>query len=110
MKSGVGCKQKGWGVRNPPVVLQTLVENAFKHGIYPQSAGGIISCVIQAAPNGMQVSVTNPCQLASEEKYRESGLANARGRLNLIYGENATLDIVQEEPRVVTVKMFLPQA
>ena len=91
-------------------MLQTLVENAFKHGIYPQSAGGVISCVIQATPNGMQVSVTNPGQLPSEEKYRESGIANARARLKLIYGKNATLDIVQEEPRVVTVKLFLPQA
>ena len=93
----------------PPFVLQTLVENAFKHGIYPQSAGGIISCVIQATPTGMQVSVTNPGRLPPEEKYRESGIANARGRLKLIYGENATLDIVQEEPSVVAVKMFLPQ-
>ena len=93
----------------PPFVLQTLVENAFKHGIYPQSAGGVISCVIQATPEGMQVSVTNPGQLPSEEKYRESGIANARARLKLIYGESAILDIVQEEPRVVTVKMFLPQ-
>ncbi len=94
----------------PPFVLQTLIENAFKHGIYPQSAGGVISCVIQAAPNGMQVLVTNPGQLPSEEKYRESGIANARARLKLIYGENATLEMVQEEPRVVEVKMFLPQA
>ncbi len=94
----------------PPFVLQTLVENAFKHGIYPQSAGGVVSCVIQATPNGMQVSVTNPGQLPSEEKYRESGIANARARLKLIYGKNAALDIVQEEPRVVEVKMFLPQA
>jgi two-component system, LytTR family, sensor kinase len=93
----------------PPFVLQTLVENAFKHGIYPQSAGGEISCVIQATPSGMNVSVTNPGQLPSEEKYRESGIANVRGRLKLIYGQNATLNIVQEEPRVVTVKMFLPQ-
>src|SRR5258707_13679069 len=94
----------------PPFVLQTLVENAFKHGIYPQSAGGVVSCVIQARPHGMQVSVTNPGQLPSEEEYRESGIANARARLKLIYGKNATRDIVQEELRVVEVKMFLPEA
>jgi hypothetical protein len=94
----------------PPFVLQTLIENAFKHGIYPQSAGGVISCVIQATPGGMNVSVTNPGQLPTIEKYRESGIANARGRLKLIYGANATLDIVQDEPKLVTVKMFLPQS
>jgi two-component system LytT family sensor kinase len=93
----------------PPFVLQTLIENAFKHGIYPQSAGGVISCVIQTTQTGMSVSVTNPGRLPPEEKYRESGMANARGRLKLIYGANATLDIVQEEPKLVTVKMFLPQ-
>jgi LytS/YehU family sensor histidine kinase len=57
----------------------------------------------------MTVSVTNPGRLPSEEKYRESGIANARGRLKLIYGANAILDIVQDEPKLVTVKMFLPQ-
>ena len=93
----------------PPFVLQTLIENAFKHGIYPQSAGGVISCVIRAIPGGMNISVTNPGRLPSEEKYQESGIANARARLKLIYGEEAALDIVQEGPLLVMVKMFLPQ-
>ena len=94
----------------PPFVLQTLIENAFKHGIYPQSAGGVIGCVVRVAGAGMNVSVTNPGQLPSEEKYQESGIANARARLKLIYGEKATLDIVQEGPLSVMVKMFLPQS
>ena len=94
----------------PPFVLQTLIENAFKHGIYPQSAGGVISCVIQATAAGMNVSVTNPGRLPPEEKYRESGIANARARLRLIYGAKATLDIVQDEPKFVTVKMVIPQS
>jgi two-component system, LytTR family, sensor kinase len=94
----------------PPFVLQTLIENAFKHGIYPQSAGGVIGCTIRASATGMNVSVTNPGRLLSGEKYRESGIANARGRLKLIYGANATLDIVQDEPKLVTVKMFVPQS
>jgi two-component system LytT family sensor kinase len=93
----------------PPFVLQTLIENAFKHGIYPQSAGGVISCAIQAIPAGMNVSVTNPGRLPSEEKYQESGIANARARLKLIYGEKAALEIVQEGPLLVMVKLFLPQ-
>jgi len=93
----------------PPFVLQTLIENAFKHGIYPQSAGGIISCIIRAIPAGMNVSVTNPGRLPPEEKYRESGIANARARLKLIYGSDATLDIAEDEQKWVTVSMFLPQ-
>lgn len=94
----------------PPFVLQTLIENAFKHGIYPQSAGGVISCVIRTTPGGMNVSVTNPGRLPSEEKYKESGIANARARLKLIYGEKAALDILQEGPLLVMVKLFLPQS
>lgn len=94
----------------PPFVLQTLIENAFKHGIYPQSAGGVISCVVQTSPAGMNISVTNPGRLPSEEKYQESGIANARARLKLIYGEKAALDIAQEGPLLVLVKLFLPQS
>ncbi len=58
----------------------------------------------------MNVSVTNPGRLPSEEKYQESGIANARARLKLIYGEEAALDIVQEGPLLVMVKLFLPQS
>ena len=93
----------------PPFVLQTLIENAFKHGVYPQSAGGIISCIIRATPTGMNVSVTNPGRLPPEEKYRESGIANVRARLKLIYGSEATLTIVEDQQERVTVNMFLPQ-
>jgi two-component system, LytTR family, sensor kinase len=93
----------------PPFVLQTLIENAFKHGIYPQSAGGVITCVIRASPLGMSVSVTNPGRLPPEEKYRESGIANARGRLKLIYGASSTLEVAQNDKQSVTVNMFLPQ-
>ena len=94
----------------PPFLLQTLIENAFKHGIYPQSAGGTITCTIQATADGMQLTVTNPGQLPAQEKYRESGIANARARLKLIYGPEASLEISQGmEPRV-TVHVFLPQA
>jgi two-component system, LytTR family, sensor kinase len=94
----------------PPFVLQTIIENAFKHGIYPQSAGGVIRCVIRAMPTGMALSVTNPGRLPPPEKYRESGIANVRGRLKLIYGADAKLDIVEDEQKLVTVNMFLPQS
>jgi LytS/YehU family sensor histidine kinase len=66
--------------------------------------------MVRATPTGMNISVTNPGRLPSGEKYRESGIANARGRLKLIYGANASLDIVQDEPKLVTVKMFIPQS
>jgi two-component system, LytTR family, sensor kinase len=94
----------------PPFLLQTLIENAFKHGIYPQSAGGTITCTIQAPANGLRLTVTNPGQLPAEEKYRESGIGNARARLKLIYGPEASLEITQGKEQRVTVQVFLPQA
>jgi two-component system, LytTR family, sensor kinase len=109
LQINMDVEPKAMDMSIPPFVLQTLIENAFKHGIYPQSSGGVITCVIRSNPAGMNVSVTNPGRLPSEEKYRESGIANARGRLKLIYGADATLDISQDQPKLVTVKMFLPQ-
>src|SRR5467141_792923 len=75
----------------PPFLVQSLIENAFKHGIYTLQRGGEISCVIRPQSEGLSVSITNPGRLAPAAARKESGLANARARLELIYGSLASL-------------------
>ncbi|HEY4363670.1 MAG TPA: histidine kinase [Bryobacteraceae bacterium] len=86
----------------PPMLLQTLVENAIKHGIARQPQGGRI--VIRGAKqsNGVLLRVENTGSLSPASSSGGSlGLANARERLRLLYGENASVALQNEDGRVV---------
>jgi LytS/YehU family sensor histidine kinase len=92
----------------PPFLVQSLIENAFKHGVYTVRQGGEISCVIGPQSEGLSISITNPGRLAPAVVRKESGLANARARLELIYGSQATLRLYQDAGDRIVTNVFLP--
>ena len=77
----------------PPMMLQTLIENAIKHGLEPKIAGGTI--LVRARVDGATL-VVDVCDdgvgidLHADEGV---GLANIRERLQLLYGAQAELVI-----------------
>jgi sensor histidine kinase YesM len=74
----------------PSLLLQTLVENAVKHGIAPALEGGKLRVEIACASQGLyQASVCNSSQplQADAVNGNGTGLANSRARLTLLYGE-----------------------
>lgn len=84
----------------PPMLLQTLVENAVKHGIAAREQGGMVT-ITAACENGrVRIAVTNPGRLGRAGDTRV-GLANARGRLRLIHGERAALTLTERDGQVV---------
>jgi len=87
-------------LRLPPMLVQTLVENAVKHGIARREEGGEVAVSAMRDGDRVQVRVTNPGTLAPPGETR-IGLANARGRLRLIYGERAALTLEQQDGQVV---------
>ena len=92
----------------PPFLVQSLIENAFKHGVYTRQRGGEISCVIRPQSDGLSISITNPGRLVPQEARKESGLANARARLELIYGSHASLRLYQDASDHIVTDVFLP--
>ena len=92
----------------PPFLVQSLIENAFKHGVYTLRQGGEISCLIRPQSEGLTISITNPGRLAPAAARKESGLANARARLELIYGSQATLRLYQDAGDRIVTNVFLP--
>jgi two-component system LytT family sensor kinase len=92
----------------PPFLVQSLIENAFKHGVYTLQQGGEISCVIRSQSGGLSIAITNPGLLTPSEQRKESGLANARARLELIYGSQASLRLYQDATDSIVTSVFLP--
>jgi hypothetical protein len=85
----------------PPLLLQTLVENAVKHGIAARAAGGDLLIRAALIADGMLVEVENTGQLLPPAPGgTQLGLSNLRERLRILYGDRATLQLENRNGRV----------
>ena len=92
----------------PPMALQTLVENAVKHGVEPSI--GVCELRIGARRNGDQVELTvaNQGRLAQASSSTRLGLANTSRRLALLFGPRANCTLVERDGWVLA-HVVLPQ-
>jgi signal transduction histidine kinase len=92
----------------PPMLLQTLVENAVKYGIAPRPEGGEIGIAARCDHGQLHLQVTNPGTLAAGGGSTGVGLRNAAERLQLLFGAQATLDLREGPPGCVTAGVVIP--
>jgi len=97
------------GVRIPVMLLQTLVENAIKHGIAELPAGGLLRISAAVQEGMLNLQVENPRPASPTRAMHESvGLRNARDRLRLLFGARASLDLDLSQPAVATARLRVP--
>jgi histidine kinase len=94
--------------RVPPMLVQTLVENAVKHGIADLPHGGLVR--VHARVNGgrVTISVSNTGRMHLTHHADGHGLRNTMERLRLLYGERASFsltDATGETVATVTVPL-----
>ncbi len=94
-------------VQIPPMMVQTLVENAVKHGISKPLKGGFISIEAGREGNFLNLAIRNTGVLGNTDS-GGFGLLNTAQRLSLIYGSAASFRISQESPEVVRAEVKLP--
>ena len=92
----------------PPMMLQTLVENAIKHGIGKQISGGIVRIISDFNENYYELAVQNTGQLNGLQNGEGFGLSSTTDRLNLLYGDKAKFEIKQITTSLVEAKLLLP--
>lgn len=81
-----------------PLLLISFVENAFKYASRTLSGKGFVKIVFIQKTNTITLEVENTKPASNPENEASGiGLANARQRLNLLYGDNYSLDIHQTE-------------
>jgi len=94
----------------PPMLLQTLVENAIKHGVEDLPSGSEISIRASFDNGSLRIAVENEGVLI--EPHASStriGLTNARERLRILYGERATLQLAPSPNGRVSATLLIPQ-
>ena len=92
----------------PPMMLQTLVENAIKHGISKQIKGGVVKVSSDFKGNYHELMVENTGQLIGTMNTEGFGISSTTNRLNLMYGESASFEIKQINGSLVQAKVLLP--
>lgn len=92
----------------PPMMLQTLVENAIKHGISKQIKGGFVKVIARFTDNDLELLVQNTGQLSGKPNGDGFGIKSTQDRLNLMYQGNAVFDIGNLDAQLVQSRVTIP--
>jgi sensor histidine kinase YesM len=92
----------------PPMMLQTLVENAIKHGISKQIGGGMIKIISDFNDHHHELAVQNTGNLNNSLNGEGFGLSSTQSRLTLLYGDKAKFEIRQKTPSLVEARVLIP--
>ena len=94
----------------PPMMVQTLVENAIKHGLEPKPEGGRLKLKAEVVHGKLSVTVTDTGLGFGRATTPGTGvgLANIRERLQLLYGAKASLTITENPSGGTRVTLAVP--
>lgn len=104
LRFDITCGIDATAVKVPGLLLQTLVENALKHGIEPCREGGVVSVVIRENPGRVPLAYCAEVINTGApfvERSGGTGLENTRRRLNLVDGSAHGLTIGTSEQGTV---------
>jgi hypothetical protein len=92
----------------PPMMLQSVVENAIKHGLEPKEQGGKIVIRASVIEGMLQVDVIDNGVGFDLHADDGTGLSNIRERLKVLYGGKARLMIEMRQQGETMVSIRIP--
>ena len=96
------------GQQVPPMMLQTLVENAIKHGISKQVNGGLVKLITAFKGDNLELTVQNTGRLSPITNEEGFGIKSTEDRLNLMYQGKAKFLISNIADNMVESKVIMP--
>ena len=94
----------------PPMLLQPVVENAIKFGLYDTTGEVLIRMKAQKLDSHLEVSVQNPFDPETSQPLKGTGfgLASIQRRLFLLFARNDLLKTQKEDDHFITT-IIIPQ-
>lgn len=84
----------------PPFIIQTLAENAIKHGISNRNEGGELVILVDKTMHSLVIQVSNHGNLKKADE-EGIGLVNTRRRLYIQFGASAKLELHEHSGLVI---------
>jgi Histidine kinase len=94
----------------PSMMIQSLVENAIKHGLEPKAEGGRLDVTAEILHGSLAVTVADTGLGFGRAATAGTGigLANIRERLKLLYGDRASMVVADNSPSGTVVTLTVP--
>lgn len=94
----------------PAMMIQTLVENAIRHGLEPKAEGGSLRIRAEIVHGKLCVTVADTGVGFGNAATAGTGvgLANIRERLQLLYGSQASVTVMAHQPCGTKVTLTVP--
>jgi LytS/YehU family sensor histidine kinase len=108
LKTTLHIKPDTLSAKLPPMMLQTLVENAVKHGISKSKSGGQIDISAMLTKFHLHLEIINTGQYNPNTNEQGVGLENTRERLSILYDSNAAFSIENLNEQQVITKIDIP--
>ena len=96
------------GAKVPPLLLQPLVENAVRHGVEPNDAGGDVEITTRRLGSEVEICVVNTVGLPARTSGHGLALRNVRQRLRLMHDVAARFEL-DRSPTRFSVRIVLPR-
>jgi signal transduction histidine kinase len=110
LQTTVECDEMAQAMMLPSLLLQPLIENAIKYGLYDTTGEVQITVKATAADSMLRVEITNPFDpdTASMRSGSGFGLASVRRRLLLLYSRGDLL-ATDASPGIFKTTLSIPQ-
>jgi hypothetical protein len=94
----------------PSMMIQSLVENAIKHGLEPKPEGGTLTLRAEIIHGKLAVTVADTGLGFGKAATAGTGvgLNNIRQRLQLLYGSKASMTVAENSPSGTVVTLVVP--
>lgn len=89
----------------PRFILQPLVENALKHGLNDMIIGGVLKLEIKSIANKIVLIIADNGKPFPTELNSGYGLQSTYEKLQLLYGDKYTLQIVNEPEKQIRISV-----
>jgi len=93
----------------PNMILQPLVENAIKYGVYESTESNKVKISCESSKDALMITIVNDIEIGGvPKKGKGIGLQNVKSRLKLIYEKEDLLTVERSDVQF-SVKLLIPQ-
>lgn len=110
LNSVITCEESLFKSTIPAMLIQPLVENAIKHGLYNITGEVLITIECQLLAGMLQIQITNPYdgEAANPKKGTGFGIRSVQRRLFLLFGRQDLLHTEQQQQQFICT-LTIPQ-